>query len=1086
MTDIDYACSQAEGCEAEIESLEHPLTGANKSGLELYLVPGEPKLVPDHLRYFHFYWEDPGRNGDCTGGQFCLSYPVLVTGQKKMGDSFSVTLSEGNPRTIIYDPPGGGSFAQLTEGSTLQSSFTMSSGWGFGMDSEAEILAGVNEKVATCAGGIIGSICKTMLDLKIYAGAAVETTFVDGWEDSVDFTYSLDVENAVTTSASEHSPGFYSDVVVLSALTVTFSRTRKLEVDATKCTDDSDSIAAAVSIYDTAVYRPALEGFAVKSFYDIERVEIPSVKKNMETISGKLSRDDEYTEDGDGEQMKLKDGLLLKQLNATLANYGRLVTDHKNRATSGKLVSPESFFKDVACNSARGECTRLNGDACEEGDLTEVSCDKIDDGDLFDFGGNNNRIFFSGGGTEFSLSAQTATETLDASVSYYDMEELVGLKFTNEMTIGSAIVKTESKFQVRVEAHRSTGQETLEASAKTVEFTLSDPDVGDRFDVGFYYDKEYGTPYFKTIAGRSSCPAEEGTVSRMKVKMDVEGLRTFEGIPEDEPFILPVDVTNESPTDETGVDYFILTYDQASNPNGLGISVDGSGLQERAVRNIPVGETMRMNVRFERPPGHFDFENIKLQIIAACEIDLVQARNATGDELTVSLHFQQTCSPVEFDGEIADYQTFSVTKAAKALGEETIKVVAFDPDNFFTPWSSHPFLEDVRIEYRRVGDAIWERARKSDGTFDNLKNKANAEGFAESFVDVSKWEDGEYELRLFSYCGNRPGPVGSYSSTTVTGRVDRVEPRIFGGFAEPADGLWTPGDKIAVRMTENIDCRTPYTFNAHVVIKGDDSQVVVDNDQLDLKCEGDTIEVAFSMYSLLYSLPDLLGKEITVFVENSRDVTGNFQEETVKWSFKVDDFDLSNAAVLLTLYFEDLSISDYTSDPESFEKQVVSEVCSLASCEEGQEPTVTDVREGSIWLDLQWPQDADSYSPVERLYKNLDASAGAGDMLLSGAELRGLSYEKAVAPQIEDPAKQTGNFDDDVKVETVGRNIGAIVGGVVGGVFGLGLLVAAIWFTKRKKNEEKDGAGSDDSASVGTGSDASVVKVATITNIAAL
>jgi len=245
----------------------------------------------------------------------------------------------------------------------------------------------------------------------------------------------------------------------------------------------------------------------------------------------------------------------------------------------------------------------LNGDECKEGDMVEIECNTIDDGTLFDFGSNNNRIFFAGGGTEFRLKAKTATETLEGYTDYYDMEDLIGLKFTNEMTIGSAIIKTEAKNQVRVEAHKTTGTQESQASANTVEFTLSDPNVGDRFDVELYYDEEYGTPYFKTIAGRSSCPVEEGTVQRMKVKMDVQGLRTFENIPEDEPFILPVDITNESPTDETGVNYFILTYDQSSNPNGLEISIDGSGLEERPVRNIPVGETMRLNFRFERPPA---------------------------------------------------------------------------------------------------------------------------------------------------------------------------------------------------------------------------------------------------------------------------------------------------------------------------------------------------------------------------------------------------------------------------------------------------------------------------------------------------
>jgi len=409
-------------------------------------------------------------------------------------------------------------------------------------------------------------------------------------------------------------------------------------------------------------------------------------------------------------------------------------------------------------------------------------------------------------------------------------------------------------------------------------------------------------------------------------------------------------------------------------------------------------------------------------------------------------------------------------------------VTAHNPDNFFTPWSSHPFLEDVRVEYRQVGDAIWKRARTTEGTFDNLKDKANSEGFAETFVDVSKWEDSEYELRLFSFCGNQPGATGFYASKAIAGHVDRVEPRIFGGFAEPADGIWTPGDMIAVRMTEEVDCRTPYTFNAHVVIKGDESQIVVDNDQLDLKCDGDTIEVAFSMYSLLYSIPDLLGKEITVFVENSRDKAGNFQEVSVKWSFKVGDFDLNNTAVLLTLYFEELSISDYTKDSDSFNEQVVSEACALASCEEGQEPIVADVREGSIWLDLQWPQDTGSYSSVERFFQNLENSTSSGDMLLSGAELKSLSYKEAVLPQVEDPNNQAAGIED-VDVEYIRPPVGAIVGAVVGGTLFLALVFVAIWILWGKKNAQTHTK--DDESSISSSSDsvASDVKIATITNI---
>jgi hypothetical protein len=52
------------------------------------------------------------------------------------------------------------------------------------------------------------------------------------------------------------------------------------------------------------------------------------------------------------------------------------------------------------------------------------------------------------------------------------------------------------------------------ASTTVVTFTLTDGDVNDYFDVGVSMDPVYGTPIFKTLAGRTSCPHEANTDSR--------------------------------------------------------------------------------------------------------------------------------------------------------------------------------------------------------------------------------------------------------------------------------------------------------------------------------------------------------------------------------------------------------------------------------------------------------------------------------------------------------------------------------------------------------------------------------------------
>ena len=49
-------------------------------------------------------------------------------------------------------------------------------------------------------------------------------------------------------------------------------------------------------------------------------------------------------------------------------------------------------------------------------------------------------------------------------------------------------------------------------------------------------------------------------------------------------------------------------------------------------------------------------------------------------------------------------------------------------------------------------------------------------------------EEGTYEIRVVTFCG---GGV-STASEPVLGRIDRVVPRLFGEFQEPADRLWWP------------------------------------------------------------------------------------------------------------------------------------------------------------------------------------------------------------------------------------------------------------------------------------------------------
>eukprot|EP00965_Chrysotila_dentata_P066505 2201872-Pleurochrysis_carterae.AAC.1 len=133
----------------------------------------------------------------------------------------------------------------------------------------------------------------------------------------------------------------------------------------------------------------------------------------------------------------------------------------------------------------------------------------------------------------------------------------------------------ESEFLLVGKLEWSTVTSREEDNVRTTEvgFTLSDDDLGDYFDVEVYFDADYGTPFFKTVAGASSCPWEYGTEARDRPLIIVNN-DFVSGIPPDGIAEIRVEIQNDSPTQEARSN--ILALQQGSNPDGLQLSVAGA------------------------------------------------------------------------------------------------------------------------------------------------------------------------------------------------------------------------------------------------------------------------------------------------------------------------------------------------------------------------------------------------------------------------------------------------------------------------------------------------------------------------------
>mgnify|MGYP007037809620 CR=1 FL=1 len=121
-------------------------------------------------------------------------------------------------------------------------------------------------------------------------------------------------------------------------------------------------------------------------------------------------------------------------------------------------------------------------------------------------------------------------------------------------------------------------------------------------------------------------------------------------------------------------------------------------------------------------------------------------------------------------------------------------------------WLFDDRLNWVRMQYRLKGSAgpdSWRDALANEGGILELRDRETQYGGA-----VGRWlvpsTDGEYEIRLKAQCEFALGAEFDQSTTSaITGVIDRSPPRPFSRFHEPADGVYAPGDTIAVAWYED-------------------------------------------------------------------------------------------------------------------------------------------------------------------------------------------------------------------------------------------------------------------------------------------
>ncbi|MBI5215123.1 MAG: T9SS type A sorting domain-containing protein [Ignavibacteriae bacterium] len=524
-------------------------------------------------------------------------------------------------------------------------------------------------------------------------------------------------------------------------------------------------------------------------------------------------------------------------------------------------------------------------------------------------GANPQNITWDAGAIIENSYAVTDERTINWQEEW-DLNEEVSLELGFEFNKAGLT----TKFKQHNEFNETWGGSTVTSSAKTYTYHLEDDDAGDVHSVDVYSTKD--GPYFKLWGGATSCPWESTTVKRDLAQINVFP-STAINVPPDEPAVFTLMLGNASETDEERE--YKLSVEQASNPDGAIIAVNGVVIEDAISFEIPAGQQVPVTLTVSKGPTAYVYDGLEMTFESACDANISQT-------VQFSVQFHQSCSEIAL--EVVDQSSLEPWLINKVM-HDTMFVKMFnyerEESNFdlvrlqFRPKGSvataqlvngkmilseemfeplgtkHTSVQPVSMVVNKKGKGEQETESNMDTWITILEiPKDSLPQYPQTYVvvpwDVRFLADGDYELRAIAQCLG--DPIVNVS-TYLPGLIDRTPPQVF-GVPEPGDGMYQPGDNISIMFNEHIDCSILHPMNN---VKLFNAQTGLEIDK-NVYCFENQVLITPNIQARFIENQTLRAKLIGV-----TDVYGNARDEIVEWEFFVDQNPMrwDNAAISLVI-----------------------------------------------------------------------------------------------------------------------------------------------------------------------------------------
>ena len=414
---------------------------------------------------------------------------------------------------------------------------------------------------------------------------------------------------------------------------------------------------------------------------------------------------------------------------------------------------------------------------------------------------NHTNISFDAG-TTYESSIETEYE--ETSSNSYEWTISPGLAAEFGFAINGFGIKTE--IEESYSRSRNTTTENTSTKSKTVGFVLADGDQGDYYTVDVKKCQSGNGPVFSVRGGQSACPDEgEELTKYYRAGSEVLNYATMHveaptisvnkavvnGVPETHPATYTLSLGNDT---EAGADnWYMVTVDASSNPNGAKLKLDGAPLVNGVSIMIPANTTLNKSLELWKGEAN-KYENVNIIIHSLCQFDPTDDVADISDTVSVSAYFIPACSEVAF---LSPNDQWLVNYASR----DTLDIRMNDFNAQLSTFSKIEFQFKAQASSQWLTLHTWFKD-VDDFTAFNDQNKSliGTKTVLDYRWDMTGLPDRSYQIRAKSICSDE----SVFTTEPLTGVLDGKRPKIF-GTPQPADGILSVGEDISIRFDEPIE-----------------------------------------------------------------------------------------------------------------------------------------------------------------------------------------------------------------------------------------------------------------------------------------